>query len=61
MNSRVFILIIIILMAPRAALAAAGVALVVGVGEFNNAPNLENPSHDAKVVAGALTAAGFEL
>lgn len=37
------------------------VALVIGNGEYQNAPRLENPDNDAHAVAKLLNSAGFEV
>lgn len=44
-----------------AAFASDRIALVVGVNEYDNAPHLANPVRDAKAVAGALAAVGFDV
>src|SRR5581483_8243391 len=44
---------------PDVSIADERVALVIGNGAYKNAPQLENPAHDAEDVAAALGRAGF--
>src|SRR5689334_210760 len=44
---------------PASSIADDRLALVIGNGAYKNAPQLENPAHDAEDVAAALKRAGF--
>ncbi|MBI5261353.1 MAG: caspase family protein [Bradyrhizobium sp.] len=44
-----------------AAFADKRVALVIGMSEYQHVPRLENPAHDADLVAGLLKRAGFDV
>ena len=46
---------------PRPGLAADRVALVIGNGMYEAAPTLSNPSNDARDIAAALRAIGFDV
>jgi uncharacterized caspase-like protein len=52
-----------ILLASSAAWAEAGqrVALVIGIGHYRNVPTLDNPTNDARAIAGTLQQVGFTL
>ena len=49
------------LLTSQAALAQNRIALVIGQSAYRNATPLPNPTNDAKMMAGLLTAAGFEV
>jgi uncharacterized caspase-like protein len=55
------LLAVLLLATALQANAARRVALVVGNGAYQNAPNLPNPPNDAKAVAEALRGLGFEV
>lgn len=46
-------------LAPKA--QANRVALVIGIGKYENAPDLDNPSRDATAIADVLQTAGFDV
>ncbi len=54
-------LLAVILFGPTLAQAGERVALVVGVGQYENTAPLANPERDATAVAAALEEAGFEV
>jgi formylglycine-generating enzyme required for sulfatase activity len=58
---RILILLLLSLLAASPALAAGRVALVIGNGDYKNAPELNNPVRDARAVAAALRRLGFTV
>jgi formylglycine-generating enzyme required for sulfatase activity len=58
---RILLAACVLALAGHAAIAAKRVALVIGNGAYTNAPELANPRNDAKDVAAALKALGFEV
>ena len=61
MSIRVTIATLFLLILPQWLIASERVALVIGIGEYDNTENLANPSRDAKAVAKALSDAGFDV
>ncbi len=59
-HKQILILLLSLLAAPPA-FAAGRVALVIGNGDYKNAPELKNPVKDARAVAAALERLGFTV
>ena len=57
---QVLILTLLSLLAASPVFAAGRVALVIGNGDYKNAPKLDNPVKDARAVAAALERLGFK-
>ncbi|MFV2034820.1 MAG: caspase domain-containing protein, partial [Halocynthiibacter sp.] len=56
-----FVLLIIALLLPSAALSAERIALVIGMAQYRNIVTLKNTVNDARAIAGALDSVGFKV